>query len=294
MTTKKYILNASCKAGKGIVAAISGYLAQAGCYIHSLEQFDDDATETFFLRSVFSLPDYPSPSALVTIENVENGFAPIAARYQLKVQVFDPDQLPKVMIMVSQQDHCLEDLLYRRRKGELPMEISAVVSNHENLKPIAEASGLPFYFLPVTPQTKLEQEAELLRLVQETETELVILARYMQILSDKVCEALEGRCINIHHSFLPGFKGAKAYHQAYERGVKYIGATAHYVNSDLDEGPIIEQIITRVNHNYRTSELVRLGRDNECLALSKAVKYHLERRVFLDGRKTVVFLGGHY
>ena len=290
MSEKKYILNARCQAGKGIVAAISGYLAQADCYIHSLEQFDDDVTETFFLRSVFSLPNFPG----VSVDTIESGFAPIAARYQLDVTIFDPDQLPKVMILVSQQDHCLEDLLYRRRKGELPMEITAVVSNHLDLKPIADAHQIPFHYLPVASETKPAQEQEFLELVEQTQTELVILARYMQILSDTVCDALEGRCINIHHSFLPGFKGAKAYHQAYERGVKYIGATAHYVNSDLDEGPIIEQIITRVNHNYRTSELVRLGRDNECIALSRAVKYHLERRVFLDGRKTVVFLGGHY
>lgn len=290
MHQKKYILNATCCAGRGIVAAISGYLAQAGCYIHSLEQYDDDITATFFLRSVFSIPEYPG----ITIGTIENGFAPIAARYNMEVNIHDPDQLPKVMIMVSKQDHCLEDMLYRKRSGELQMDVSAIVSNHLKLKPIADHHQIPFYHLPITKETKPEQEAKLLALVEETQTELVVLARYMQILSDKACAALEGRCINIHHSFLPGFKGARAYHQAYERGVKYIGATAHYVNSDLDEGPIIEQVITRVDHNYRAEELARLGRDNESQALSKAVKYHLERRVFLDGRKTVVFLGGHY
>jgi len=287
---KKYVLNATCKAGKGIVAAISGYLAQADCYIHSLEQYDDDHTEIFFLRSVFSLP----PISGITVDTIENGFSPIAAKYQLSVQIFDPDILPKVMIMVSQQDHCLNDLLYRRSKGELPMNIVAVVANHEDLRSQVTAQDIPFHYLPISPKTKHQQEQALLQLIDETGTELVVLARYMQILSDQVCVALKGRCINIHHSFLPSFKGAKPYHQAYERGVKYIGATAHYVNSDLDEGPIIEQIITRVDHNYRASELIRLGRDNECIALSKAVKYHLERRIFLDGRKTVVFLGGHY
>lgn len=290
MDSKKYILNASCKAGTGIVAAISGYLAQANCYIHALEQFDDDVTVKFFLRSVFSLPDYEG----VCIETIKNGFAPIAARYEMSVNIYDPDQLPKVMILVSQQDHCLDDLLYRRRTGELKINITAVVSNHEELAPLAIANQIPFHYLPVTAATKPQQEAQLLELIHDTQSELVILARYMQILSDNVCKQLEGRCINIHHSFLPGFKGAKAYHQAYERGVKYIGATAHYVNSDLDEGPIIEQMITRVDHNYRPAELVRIGRDNECLALARAVKYHVERRVFLDGRKTVVFLGGHY
>ena len=174
------------------------------------------------------------------------------------------------------------------------MNIVAVVANHEDLRSQVTAQDIPFHYLPISPKTKHQQEQALLQLIDETGTELVVLARYMQILSDQVCVALKGRCINIHHSFLPSFKGAKPYHQAYERGVKYIGATAHYVNSDLDEGPIIEQIITRVDHNYRASELIRLGRDNECIALSKAVKYHLERRIFLDGRKTVVFLGGHY
>jgi formyltetrahydrofolate deformylase len=182
-------------------------------------------------------------------------------------------------------------LLYRQRKGEINMEITAVVSNHQDLRPMVEREGIRFIHLPVTSGTKHQQEQRLLEIVKETTSELVVLARYMQILSNGLTQKLGGRCINIHHSFLPGFKGAKPYHQAYERGVKVIGATAHYVTSDLDEGPIIEQMLTRVDHNHGPEQLVRAGRDNECLALAKAVRYHVERRVFLDGNKTVVFLG---
>jgi formyltetrahydrofolate deformylase len=206
--------------------------------------------------------------------------------------IHDPKVAVKTLIMVSKYDHCLDDILYRRRKGEFNMEITAVVSNHVDLRAMVEREGIAFIHLPVTKDTKPQQEQRLLEIVNETGTELVILARYMQILSNELSAQLSGRCINIHHSFLPGFKGAKPYHQAYERGVKVIGATAHYVTSDLDEGPIIEQILTRVNHNYKPEHLVRVGRDNESTALSKAITYHIERRVFLDGNKTVVFLGG--
>ena len=206
-------------------------------------------------------------------------------------QFHNPAVAVKTLLMVSKYDHCLDDLLYRQRKGEFNMEITAVVSNHQDLRPMVEREGIRFIHLPVTKDTKAQQEQRLLDIVAETGTELVVLARYMQILSNELTKQLSGRCINIHHSFLPGFKGAKPYHQAYDRGVKVIGATAHYVTSDLDEGPIIEQILTRVDHNYGPNHLVRVGRDNECMALAKAVKYHIERRVFLDGNKTVVFLG---
>jgi formyltetrahydrofolate deformylase len=206
--------------------------------------------------------------------------------------IHDPKVPVKTLIMVSKYDHCLDDILYRRRKGEFNMEVTAVVSNHVDLRAMVEREGIPFIHLPVTKDTKAQQEQRLLEIVDETGTELVVLARYMQILSNELSAKLSGRCINIHHSFLPGFKGAKPYHQAYDRGVKVIGATAHYVTSDLDEGPIIEQILTRVNHNYKPEHLVRVGRDNESAALTKAITYHIERRVFLDGNKTVVFLGG--
>jgi len=286
---KKYILTAESPANSGIVAALAGLLAQHDCYIHSLEQFDDDLTKRFFFRCVFSLTDQNA-----ALEDVTQGLTPICERFKLVFHIFDPLDVPKVMILVSKQDHCLDDLLYRRRTGELAMDITAVVSNHKLLAPLVEREGLEFVYLPVSAHTKAQQEQQLLTLVQQTNTELVVLARYMQILSNELCQALAGRCINIHHSFLPGFKGAKAYHQAYERGVKYIGATAHYVNSELDEGPIIEQTVTRVDHNFRVEELVRVGRDNECIALARAVKNHLERRVFLDGHKTIVFQSGHY
>ncbi|MET0289992.1 MAG: formyltetrahydrofolate deformylase, partial [Pseudoxanthomonas sp.] len=195
----------------------------------------------------------------------------------------------RVLLMVSKFDHCLADLLYRHQKGELNMEITAIVSNHLDLRPMAEREGIRFIYLPVTKDTKTGQEAELMKIVDETGTDLVVLARYMQILSNNLCKQLAGRAINIHHSFLPGFKGAKPYHQAFERGVKLIGATAHYVTSDLDEGPIIEQEVQRVDHALRPDDLVAIGRDTETVALSRAVKYHIEHRVFLNGDRTVIF-----
>lgn len=222
---------------------------------------------------------------------MKDDFAEVSEKFAMEWQFHDPAEAVKTILMVSKYDHCLDDLLYRRRKGEFNMEITAVVSNHQDLRPMVEREGIRFIHLPVTKDSKAQQEQRLLEIIDETGTELVILARYMQILSNELSQRLSGRCINIHHSFLPGFKGAKPYHQAYDRGVKVIGATAHYVTSDLDEGPIIEQILTRVDHNYSPNHLVRVGRDNECMALAKAVKYHIERRVFLDGNKTVVFLG---
>ncbi|MCY1438350.1 Formyltetrahydrofolate deformylase [compost metagenome] len=194
-----------------------------------------------------------------------------------------------MLLMASKFDHCLSDLLYRHAKGDLVMQITAVVSNHLDLRPMVERDGIRFVYLPITKETKAQQEAALMKIVQETNTQLVVLARYMQILSDDLCKQLSGRAINIHHSFLPGFKGAKPYHQAYERGVKPIGATAHYVTSDLDEGPIIEQEVQRVDHAYAAEALVAVGRDTETLALSRAVKWHTERRVFMNGSRTVIF-----
>lgn len=282
-----YILTACCMAGSGVVAAVTTYLADNDCYICALEQFDDESTQKFFMRAVFRL-QARSPD----IAALKTGFEPVAARLGMDWQFHDPRQPVKTVIMVSKYDHCLDDILYRRRTGELGIDITAVVSNHPDLRPMAEREGIRYIHLPVTPETKARQEARVLDIVEETGAELVVLARYMQILSDQMAAALAGRCINIHHSFLPGFKGAKPYHQAYDRGVKLIGATAHYVTGDLDEGPIIEQMVTRVDHNMRPEHLARVGRDNECMALAKAMKYHTERRVFLDGNKTVVFLGG--
>jgi formyltetrahydrofolate deformylase len=203
--------------------------------------------------------------------------------------IHDGGERSRVMILVSKLDHCLEDLLYRHRTGELKMDVSAIVSNHPEMRPIADRHGIPYFWLPITPATKAAQEARLLALIDETATSLVVLARYMQILSDDTCKRLGGRAVNIHHSFLPGFKGAKPYHQAHTRGVKLIGATAHYVTGDLDEGPIIEQIVERVDHSYTPEMLVEVGRDSERRALSTAVRLLIEHRVFLDEHKTVVF-----
>ena len=281
-----YIFTGTCRAGSGVVAAVTSFLADRDCYICALEQFDDESTDKFFMRAVFRRQD-KSPS----IEIMKDAFTEVSAQFAMDWQFHDPSVAVKTILMVSKYDHCLDDLLYRRRKGEFNMEVTAVVSNHQDLRPMVEREGIRFIHLPVSKDSKAQQEQRLLEIIDETGTELVVLARYMQILSNQLSEQLSGRCINIHHSFLPGFKGAKPYHQAYDRGVKVIGATAHYVTSDLDEGPIIEQILTRVDHNYGPNHLVRVGRDNECMALAKAVKYHIERRVFLDGNKTVVFLG---
>jgi formyltetrahydrofolate deformylase len=283
----EYILHASCRAGIGIVAAVATFLAERDCYICALEQFDDDSTARFFMRAVFRL-QANSPA----IDAIGEQFgADVAARLDMQWKIHDPGDAVRTVIMVSKDDHCLDDLLYRRRNGELNMSITAVVSNHLDLRPMVEREGIRFIFLPVTRDNKAQQEARLLEVVEETRAELVILARYMQILSDPLARTLAGRCINIHHSFLPGFKGAKPYHQAFDRGVKLIGATAHYVTPDLDEGPIIEQMVTRVDHNFKPEQLVRIGRDNECMALAGAVKCHIERRVFVHGNKTIVFRG---
>ncbi|MCD4863619.1 formyltetrahydrofolate deformylase [Pseudomonas sp. PLB05] len=284
-TLPTYILNVSCPATSGIVAAVSTYLARNDCYIAEMAQFDDDFTERFFMRTVFRF----NPGASTGIEALRDGFAAVAADFAMQWELYSTARPTRVLLIVSKFDHCLADLLYRHQKGELPMEITAIVSNHLELRAMAEREGIRFVYLPVTKDSKRQQEIELLRLVAETGTELVVLARYMQILSDELCQELAGRAINIHHSFLPGFKGAKPYHQAFERGVKLIGATAHYVTSDLDEGPIIEQEVQRVDHGYRPDDLVAIGRDTETVALYKAVKYHIERRLFLNGNRVVVF-----
>ncbi|MDE3737792.1 formyltetrahydrofolate deformylase [Metapseudomonas resinovorans] len=283
--TSHFILKISCPATSGIVAAVTTYLADKGCYISEMSQFDDDTSGRFFMRAVFRFNDQYEGD----IDEVEQGFDAVARRFEMDWSLHGTAQPMRVLLMVSKYDHCLSDLLYRHQKGEMDMQITAIVSNHLELRPMAEREGIRFIYLPVTRDTKAQQEAALMQIVDETQTELVVLARYMQILSDDLCKQLSGRAINIHHSFLPGFKGAKPYHQAYERGVKLIGATAHYVTSDLDEGPIIEQEVQRVDHAYLPDDLVAVGRDTETVALSKAVKYHLEHRVFLNGDRTVIF-----
>ena len=280
-----FILRVSCPAGSGIVAAVTTYLAEHGCYISEMAQFDDEDNGRFFMRAVFRFNTGVSGDT----PQLEAGFTDVAQRFDMQWSLHSSARPMRVLLMVSKFDHCLSDLLYRHAKGELDMQITAVVSNHLDLRPMAERQGIRFVYLPVTKDTKAEQEAALLRIVEDTGTELVVLARYMQILSDDLCRQLSGRAINIHHSFLPGFKGAKPYHQAYQRGVKLIGATAHYVTRDLDEGPIIEQEVQRVDHAYAPDALVAIGRDTETIALSRAVKYHLEHRVFLNHDRTVIF-----
>jgi formyltetrahydrofolate deformylase len=284
MAPARFILALSCIDRPGIVGAVGTFLCDAGCNIAESAQFDAVDTGRFMMRVVFQ-PVRPE----VAFATIRDAFAPVAAQFGMKWQLFDVGVRPRVLIMVSRQDHCLNDLLYRHKVGALPMDPVAIVSNHRDTCQLAASYGIPFHHLPVTAATKPQQEAKLLALIDESGAELVVLARYMQILSDGFAAKLEGRAINIHHSFLPSFKGAKPYHQAYARGVKLIGATAHYVTNELDEGPIIEQEVARVDYNMTVDDLVAVGRDVECSALARAVRCHLERRVFLNGVKTVVF-----
>jgi formyltetrahydrofolate deformylase len=284
-TDHPYVLTASCPSRMGTTAAITGFLAARRFYLMEMHQFDDTLSQRFFVRITFC----GVTGEAVNLAQLRREFEPLAAGEELEWRILDSGERSRVLIMVSNFDHCLEDLLYRHRTGELRMDVTAVVSNHVTLQPIAARYNVPFFHLPVSAATKPEQERRLLELVDSTRTELVVLARYMQILSDELCGKLRGRAINIHHSFLPGFKGAKPYHQAYDRGVKVIGATAHYVTHDLDEGPIIEQIVERVDHGYTPERLVAAGRDSERRALSAAVRYAIEHRVFLNGSRTVIF-----
>ena len=280
-----YILTATCPGAPGQVAAVSGFLADRGCYLVEMAQFDDLVSGRFFVRTVY----YTNPHTTPPVEQMRREFQSIADHFQMQWAIHDTLARPRVLIMVSKAEHCLNDLLYRYRTGDLRMDITAVVSNYPDLKDLTEWHDIPFIHLPVTFQTKAAQETKLWDIIQKTSTDLVVLARYMQILSPELCARQQGRAINIHHSFLPSFKGAKPYHQAFERGVKLIGATAHYVTTDLDEGPIIEQVVERVDHSYLPEHLAAAGRDSENVALARAVKFHIEHRVFLNGNKTVVF-----
>jgi formyltetrahydrofolate deformylase len=277
------ILTLSCPDQPGIVAKVSTFLFERGCNILDAQQFDDQETGDFFMRVVFD-PDGADRDAL------RGEFETLAKGFSMRWTLRDPAERYRVMILASKFDHCLADLVYRWRIGELPMDVTAIVANHPaETYTHVDLSGLPFHHLPVTKETKFEQEAALWKLIQETQTDIVVLARYMQVLSDGLAAKLKGRCINIHHSFLPGFKGAKPYHQAHARGVKVIGASAHYVTGDLDEGPIIEQDVERISHRDTPEDLVRKGRDIERRVLARALRWRLEDRVLLNGRKTVVF-----
>jgi len=283
MQHNDYILTLSCPDRTGIVYRVSGLLFELGCNILDSQQFGDEETGRFFLRVHFDLP------AAVPEGSLREQFAALAGDYAMEWQIHDARRKARLLIMVSKQGHCLNDLLFRVRSGQLRAEVAAIVSNHDDYAGLAGSYGIPFHHLPVSPETKSEQEQQVLALVERESIDLVVLARYMQILSPDMCRALAGRAINIHHSFLPSFKGARPYHQAHARGVKIIGATAHYVTSDLDEGPIIEQDIERVDHTMTAQDLTQVGSDIESLVLARAVRSHVEHRVVLNRGKTVVF-----
>ena len=279
----EHVLTIACPERPGIVHAVTGFLLDAGRDIVELKQFGDRRAGQFFMRVDVAGADAPGLT-----EAMSAAFEPIAQELDAQWTLAPKGTKRRVLIMVSKFDHCLNDLLHRARLGELPIDVVAVVSNHRDHESLVQWHNIPFYHVPVTPDTKPAAEARLLELIDEYDVELVVLARYMQVLSDELSRKLTGMTINIHHSFLPSFKGAKPYHQAWDRGVKTVGATAHYVNAELDEGPIISQQVQDVDHTYSPEDLVAAGRDTECKALSNAVKWHCEGRVFLYGNRTVV------
>ncbi|ATN32791.1 formyltetrahydrofolate deformylase [Rhizobium sp. ACO-34A] len=278
-----YVLTVACKTTRGIVAAISSFLFENGCNIIDSSQFDDLQTGKFFMRVTFLSEEGADRPLLM------EGFKPVAEKFSMTWEMFDAHDRMKVLLMVSRFGHCLNDLLYRWRIGALPIDIVGVVSNHFDYQKLVVNHDLPFHHIKVTKDNKPQAEAQLMELVEQTSTELIVLARYMQVLSDEMCKKMSGRIINIHHSFLPSFKGANPYKQAYERGVKLIGATAHYVTTDLDEGPIIEQDTVRITHAQSPDDYVSLGRDVESQVLARAVHAHIHHRTFINGNRTVVF-----
>jgi formyltetrahydrofolate deformylase len=284
----EYILTLSCPDQRGIVHRVSGFLAEHGCNIIDSAQFGEAQSKQFFMRVYFALED-----PAVSDTSLRADFAQLAESMQMTAQLHDARHKPRLMLMVSKIGHCLNDLLFRYKSGLLPVEIPVIVSNHRDFYQLAASYNIPFYHLPLaagaSPEAKSTQEGKILELVREHQIELVVLARYMQVLSPAMCSALTGRAINIHHSFLPSFKGTKPYTQAWERGVKLIGATAHFVTDTLDEGPIIEQDVERVDHATGPDSLVAIGADIECVVLARAVKWFVERRVLLNQHKTIVF-----
>ncbi|NLG76633.1 MAG: formyltetrahydrofolate deformylase [Xanthomonadaceae bacterium] len=280
---QRFILTLSGPDRMGIVAAVAGFLLDHECNILESAQFRDPETLQFFMRVSFDT------GRLTSANDLREAFASVADKFALQYAVYDSAIKPRLLIMVSKFGHCLNDLLYRHRIGALPVEVPAIVSNHRDFYRLAAQSDIPFHYLPVTPENKPQQEERLLDIVRQERCDLVVLARYMQILSPHVCTELAGRVINIHHSFLPSFQGAKPYQQAHDRGVKLIGATAHYVTADLDEGPIIEQDVARVDHSMSAEACAGVGRDVECAVLARAVQWHVEHRILLNGNRTVIF-----
>ncbi len=285
MTAPRYVLNLRCADTKGIVAAVAGLLAASDASIVEANQFQDPVSNQFFQRIVFS----PFGSQFPGLEDFRARFDAVAQQFGMTWSLTDLSRRPRVLIAVSKFGHCLHDLIHRWKAGTLAADIAGVVSNHEDLRAFVEWNGIAYHYLPITASTKAAQEKQFLDVIAREAVDLLVLARYMQILSPEFSAAVAGRCINIHHSFLPGFKGARPYHQAHERGVKIIGATAHYVTSRLDEGPIIEQAVERVDHGHAPEDLMEVGRDIECAVLARAVRWHIERRVMLNGQRTIVF-----
>lgn len=281
--TQSLILGISCPDKSGIVHAVSSFIVNVGGNITESQQFEDRDTRLFFMRVEFDVTETSD------LTKIQESFQPIAEEFSMKWNLVEAERKSRLLIMVSKYEHCLNDLLFRHRSNSLAVDIPLIVSNHRDLEEMAAWYGIPFLQIPVTPTTKAEAEARLRQVIAENNIDFVVLARYMQVLSDDFCSSFAGQMINIHHSFLPSFKGARPYHQAHERGVKLIGATAHYVTSDLDEGPIIEQEVARVDHAYSPEQLAAAGRDVESRALAKAVGWHAEHRVFLSGSRTIVF-----
>lgn len=276
------ILRLNCDDKPGIVAAVATSLSNNQCNIEESSQYHDPLSGQFYMRVVFT------PMTQDSLSNFTHSFTDIANNFSMEWKICDGNAPVKTALLVSQHDHCLNDLLYRWRTNHLPIEITAIISNHETTRPLAENHDLPFHYLPITKDTKAEQEAAIAKIIHDTSSELIVMARYMQILTDKFCNRYHGKIINIHHSFLPGFKGARPYHQAYERGVKIIGATAHFATADLDEGPIIAQDIEPIDHSYTAKRMERLGQDTESRVLSRAIETYAERRIFLNGRRTII------
>ncbi|UFQ97429.1 formyltetrahydrofolate deformylase [Pseudomonas wenzhouensis] len=281
-TPDTWILTAHCPSVFGTVDAVTRFLFEQHCYVTEHHSFDDRLSSRFFIRVEFRQPQDFDEAAF------RAGVAERLAPFDMQVELTPPGYRAKVVLMVSKADHCLNDLLYRQRIGQLAMDVVAVVSNHPDLEPLARWHGIPYHHFPLDQADKPAQERKVMQVIEDTGAELVVLARYMQVLSPELCRKLDGWAINIHHSLLPGFKGAKPYHQAYQKGVKLVGATAHYINNDLDEGPIIAQGVETVDHAHYPEDLIAKGRDIECLTLARAVGYHIERRVFLNANRTVV------
>jgi formyltetrahydrofolate deformylase len=282
---KQYVLTVSCPEANGIVRAVSDFLFQRGATITEAAQHRDKEIDQFFMRVEFEEVETVLPGS----EGLDSDFRSLGEQFSMQWSFFDLAVKTRVLLAVSRHTHCLNDILHRWESGVLPAEVVGVVSNHRDMEKMTEWYGLPYYYLPADSDNKRQQEREILKIIDQQRVDLFALARYMQILSAEMCDAMAGRIINIHHSFLPGFKGADPYRQAYMRGVKVIGATAHYVTTDLDEGPIIEQAVEKVDHNFDVSELVQIGRDAECAAFARAIKWHCEHRVVLNGNRTVVF-----